>query len=377
MTEPLPPDSERVKLSPDSRSEAREAKHADAVRRAMQRILSSPRQQGAQRPPLPNWKPRFPRMLALDMNQWIHLARAHYGREPIPDAVAALNIIRRCVRSGKLIVPIASTNVLEAAEVSDEERRERLAHFMVDLSSNLSVVNHDVIALGECQMALMRKYKVQACFPIRGQLVHPGLAPVFGTRPRLKHEELGEIFDAVQEAPELSEFLLAHGLGEPRTDREIDRRALRFFKEIRESDGRLPIEERRQLEIHNSFQEGHIADLLYKAADEVGIARDALRTWLADAGNRRDLHDCIPSCVVSLELIVAGARNKDHVNDLKDYGFLKVVVPYANYVATEKFWAHILNVSGVARKYGTRVFGNLKELAQQLEADCGDTTERR
>lgn len=315
-------------------------------------------------------------MLALDMNQWIYLSRAHYGREPTPDAVAALEVIRRCVRSGKLIVPIASTNVLEAAEIGDEGRRERLARFMVELSSNLSVVNHNEIALGECKMALMRKYRVQACLPIRSQLVHPGLAPAFGTRPRLRHQNLGELFDAVQESPELSEFLLAHGLREPRTDREVDERALRFFKEIRESDGRLPIEERRQLEIRNSFEEGHIADLLYKAADEMGIAREALQTWLMDAGNRRELHDCIPSCVVSLELIIAGARNKDHVNDLKDYGFLKVVVPYANYVATEKFWAHILTASGLTKKYGTRAFGNLKKLTHQLKTDLVDVGER-
>lgn len=372
MTDQLPPESETLDVLPENSADPREAKHAQAVRRAMERILASPREQSPERPPLPNWKTRFPRMLCLDMNHWIHLARAHYGREPTQEAVAALEVIRRCVRSGKLMVPIASTNVLEAAEVSDPERRERLARFMVELSSNLSVVNHDVIALGECKMALMRKYIVRACFPIRSQLVHRGLAPVFGQRFRLRHEELGELYDAVQDAPELSEFLLAHGLSEPRADREVDQRALRLFKEIRELDGRLPIEERRQLEIRNSFEEGHIADLLYKAAAELDIERDALRAWLADTENRRELHDAIPSCVVSLELLVAGARNKDHVNDLKDYGFLKVVVPYANYVATEKFWAHLINATGLAKKYGTRAFGSLKGLAQQLETDCGD-----
>lgn len=308
-------------------------------------------------------------MLCLDMNQWIYLARAHYGRNPTPGALSALQAIRRGLESGQLIVPIASTNVLEAGESSNPERRERLARFMVDLSTNLSVVNHDVIARAECKLALMRKYQRTACVPIRSQLVHLGLAPAFGVRFSSRNESFNEIYSQVQDAPELTEFLLAHVSDGANRDREVDERALRLFQEIRKLDGKLPLEERRRLEIRNAFDEGQIADRLFEAADELGIARDALRNWLESDSNRQGLHECIPSSDITLALIVAQARNRDHVNDLKDYGFLTVVVPYANYVVTERSWAHLLNVTGMSRKYHTHVFGDLDELARKLEGD--------
>jgi hypothetical protein len=348
-----------------------EAKHAEAVERAVRRLVTEPADKKAEAPQLPNEKAAFPRMLCLDMNQWVYLARAHYGRNPTASAVAALEVIRRHVRMGRLLAPIASANFLEVGESSIPERRERLARFMVELSGNLALVNHDVIALGEGKLALMQKYRRQVCHPIRSQLVHPGLAPIFGNRFRMRNEAIRELFDAVQDSPEVSEFLLAYGAGDSTARREKDERALQVFKNIRESDSKMAIPARRELEIRNAFEEGHIANLLYQAADDLGISRDDLRTWLGDAGNRQDLHDSIPSCDVALRLIVCRARNKEDVNDTKDFGFLKVVVPYANYVVTEKSWAHLLRTTGLGEKYGTHVFGNLKDLSQQLERDFG------
>jgi hypothetical protein len=347
------------------------AKHAEAVERAVRRLVNEPIDKKVEVPRLPNEKAQFPRMLCLDMNQWVYLARAHYGRKPTADAIAALAAIRQYVRSGRLVAPIASANFIEAGESSSPERRERLARFMVELSGNLSIVNHDVIALGECKVALMERYRLEACHPIRSQLVHFGLAAIFGNRFRMRNEALRELFDAVQDSPEVSAFLLGYGSGDATARREKDEKALQVFKDIRESDSKMTISARRELEIRNAFEGGHIAHLLYQAADDLGIARDALRSWLDDAGNRENLHDSIPSCNVALRLIVSRARNREHVNDTKDLGFLKVVVPYANYVVTEKSWAHLLTTAALDKKYGTSVFGNLKDLVNQLQQDLG------
>jgi hypothetical protein len=218
------------------------------------------------------------------MNQWIYLARAHYGRNATADAVTALAAIREYVRSGRLIAPIVSANFLEAGESARADRRERLARFMVGLSGNLSIVNHDVIALGESKVALMQRYRLQPCHPIRSQLIHIGLAPIFGNRFRMRNEAFRELFDAVQDSPEVSEFLLSFGSGDPTARREKDKKALQVFNDIRESDSKMSISARRELEIRNVFEDGHIANLVYQAADDLGIARNDLRVWLADAG---------------------------------------------------------------------------------------------
>lgn len=356
----------------ESIGEDRGHMNREAVRRALRRILTSPPEPpspGQNISRLPDWKHGFPRMLCLDMNQWIYLAQAHYGRNPRPGAVLALQVIRRAIQAGRLIVPIANTNVLEVGETANSERRERLARFMVDLSTNLSLMNQDVIGLAECKAALIRNYQRKACLPFRSQLVLQGLGPATGVRYTSGNAAFNTIFSRVQESPEVSESFLAQGFHGSVRRREGDERALRLFREIRALDGKLPLEERRRLEIRNTFEDGRIADRLFLAADELGIERDALRNWLNCENNRLKLCASIPSLEIVLELIVARARNKDDVNDLKDYSFLTVVVPYANYVVTERSWAHLLNTSGIARRYRTHVFGNLPELSRRLEND--------
>lgn len=86
-------------------------------------------------------KGTFPKLLALDMNAWIYLSRAHYGRAEHPSHVAALESIRRAAAAGGVVGPRETTSTFRgyakgvmssaavrqvvalAAELSEEERR--------------------------------------------------------------------------------------------------------------------------------------------------------------------------------------------------------------------------------------------------------------
>ena len=88
---------------------------------------------------LPASKDEFPKLLCLDLNKWVDLGRAHYGRtdgEPFQDALAS---VRQAVDAGKLVVPITAENAVEATNGKDDGRRRRLAEFMVGLSKNHSI----------------------------------------------------------------------------------------------------------------------------------------------------------------------------------------------------------------------------------------------
>ena len=85
---------------------------------------------------IPRSKGDFPKVLCLDENKWIDLARAHYGREDGARFVDALAAVRVALARNTLMVPIMPSNLLEVSEPSDQGRRERLAQFLVDISGN-------------------------------------------------------------------------------------------------------------------------------------------------------------------------------------------------------------------------------------------------
>jgi hypothetical protein len=58
----------------------------------------------------------YPKLLCLDQNKWIDLARAHYQKPRGTPFVKALQAVRQAVANGKRVVPITGANLYEAAE---------------------------------------------------------------------------------------------------------------------------------------------------------------------------------------------------------------------------------------------------------------------
>jgi hypothetical protein len=124
---------------------------------------------------LPHDKAEYPKLLCLDQNKWIDLARSHYGRENGTPFRDALDAVRQGIANGKLVVPVAGANLYEAAEHPDPSRRERLARFMVDLSQNQSLVNHEIVLRWELRRAVLVVFEKRVPRAVRPALLHPGM----------------------------------------------------------------------------------------------------------------------------------------------------------------------------------------------------------
>jgi hypothetical protein len=88
-------------------------------------------------PDLPADKSAFPKVLAIDCNQWIALAKVHYGRSTDTAASAALDAMRAAVSSGRLVIALHFINAYEAAKRGDEASRGRLVRFMVSEAQSM------------------------------------------------------------------------------------------------------------------------------------------------------------------------------------------------------------------------------------------------
>jgi len=163
-------------------------------------------------------KGTFPKLLALDMNAWIYLSKAHYGRPEHPSHVKALESIRRAAAVAGVVAPVFPMNLTEVTDVSAGDRRARLAAFMVSLSGNHSIVYSGTIRDREIHDAIQRCY-LGSTQPsdVRRRLLHWGVAAAVGIggieiSTASGNEVPGTlqlILDEVSRHPRISELSLA------------------------------------------------------------------------------------------------------------------------------------------------------------------------
>ena len=354
------------------------ASFPDLVRERLEELFPTLLERVANResmttPRLPAAKDESPKLLCLDQNKWIALARAHYGQGE-PNAVRALHAIRHAIREQRLLVPVLTSNLMEAGEHSDPARRERLANFIVELSGNTSIVNNVPIVRAELQAAVFRSFLGIDTNRFRDQLVRRGMGPAAGLRKVVAtgNDQVDRLLNETLLEPEVSALMLAHGV-----DRETDRRSRQsdaagaeVIAQIRQLDAHLSLDDRRRLELRNLLREGRVAAMLWEAIGEAQVDGPAFEAWLEDDNNCLRFAAEVPSIDVKAELMLARDRNSDaptRANDGKDFTFLEVAIPYANFVVTERMWAHVARSCRLDEKYGTLILASLKDLADVLE----------
>jgi hypothetical protein len=222
-------------------------------------------------------KADFPKLLYLDQNKWIDLAKAHYGRpggEPFKEALAA---IRTATASAKLLVPFCVVNAVEAMTHSNPERRERLARFMVDLSGNLTIQHGWGLLPHQVRNAVHSFLSSRPQVRLRGFLVYKGLANAFCKRTRVSGGSAEDRANALahRESPEMTLRLLLE-CGDDRDqvkesrDHEAD--TIAFCQRVQKAAAAaLTPEQRRGCELAEFFAAPQIHPHLLAALNEAGV----------------------------------------------------------------------------------------------------------
>lgn len=76
----------------------------------------------------------MPRILYLDQNAWVALARAAWDKSEYPREHAALAIIIDAITAHGLIVPLSFTNIYETIKINDPARRSAMAYTQATIS---------------------------------------------------------------------------------------------------------------------------------------------------------------------------------------------------------------------------------------------------
>jgi hypothetical protein len=330
-------------------------------------------------PQVPVDKAGFPKVLCLDTKIWIELARIYYyGTKSDERPKAALLAIVEAVSSGKVVVPVFTTNLDEVAEASDEARRERLACFMVDISGNVSALPWSEAEEGELHNAISRLFLGrEETKRTREQMLRPGMIAAYGRRLEVSGGDpfLAAVVTESMLSPEVSvvEMVSAMDRRSVEAARSIDREGWKRVEQIRRNDAAMTTQERRRLEYSNLWAETR-GDRLEYALRSLGVGIEGFRSWLDTDEHLVEFWASVPAVDVLATLMFARDQNPDHAthhNDGKDFSFLQVAIPYGNAVVTEKSWAHLAQRTKLTEKYDVKVIGNTREIPRVLaEMGC-------
>jgi hypothetical protein len=328
---------------------------------------------------LPAAKTDFPKALCLDTNFWIGLAQAHHGRPEGARFGPALAAITSATSSGRLLVPVLPTPLLEVGEVTDPGRRERLARFMVMLSGNCSMWGGDLVLRAELRRAVLTQYRQEQRLTFRARLVEGGMQPASGVARRfMMPDPLSQhLHDEVLRDPELSVQMILQGFDPvvASDGRKLDRAAVEVFTKIKRECAGMTVAEQVRAELWNLMGNGNVAGILAGVLDELNIDAATFDAWMRQDDRFVTFFQGVPSQDCGVTLLAERDKNRDHVpdaNDTKDFAFLDTALPYANVVATEKSWTHLAKASGLAARYGTKITAAPDELVELLAAEgCG------
>ena len=327
---------------------------------------------------LPLSKADFPKVLCLDMMHWVALSRAHHNiKNPTPEAIAALDAIRSATKKKRLVVPALVSNIHEATEHADEQVRERLALFMVNLSKNFSVVNYRVTEDQEIAHAVEKHFLGTSTLPpIRPGIVQWGFTPaVIGrdVNPKTTNKRKAAMIKQFSREPEMSVVSLIGSRDREaiKAMRQREEESLALMESARKTDVRLSRIERWSWATYWYLKDGQgrVAEAIAGHLAARGIPRAAYLELLEDPERRLRFIGDLTQHYVHWSLLYERDRSGNdpyQANDFKDAPFLAQAIAYANIVVTEKRWTQHAKNTGIAKRYGTSVFKSLKDLPDAL-----------
>jgi hypothetical protein len=326
-----------------------------------------------------NEQGRVPKCVYLDQNKWIDLARAHYDREDGRKFQATLARVKAAIESGRLLLPMSGVHIMETVAPEDAGRRQRLAEFMVQLSGNRSICTHMIISKFEIRQAVMRRLGHDFRTSVRQQIVQDGLYGALDVEPAVSgvsHEIAQEVL-ALAYKPETSVKILCDAVkrDEIRAMREEQERALVELEEARRrAVEQLTLDERRRAALFELFTTSAPGRELLAVLVELNIPMRGFIDGFKTTEEWVSFFHSIPTIEMLNELTLARDRDtgrKIHRNDFKDIAFLSVAIPYCNAVVMENYFGHLVQSTGLAGKYGTRVLTDLNDLPDYLaSAGC-------
>lgn len=321
------------------------------------------------------------RIIYLDQNKWIELARAAKRPAEYLEQHAILEAVERDVSSGRAVLPLSATNIYETYKINDPQRRGELASLQSALSGGLvfrgrhARLEKELSELLRDACGLPPKPREPNWF--LSNIFFEAVAELNDSRVKLSIPD--EAIDAIRNSPgaALYDYIMA-GSAEHRA------LGVKLFSEGSEQL-RQQIEKRRSQSKDESMsmrRKIYSATLLIDEIDLVlEIAKKAGVPWttVSEIGqtNARRIVEDVPIYYSERELALRlEAQNRPiDENDFRDMQSFCAVAPYADIVIAENQFVNLAKQAGLDKKYDTRIVTSIVELRDSLLRPQGGQSE--
>jgi hypothetical protein len=341
-------------------------------------------------------RPAGVRLVYLDLNHWIALAKAARGHTDGQRHVEALGALRAASSRGDVVLPLSASHYMEMSGIRNERHRVDVAAVMEELSGFATLLDRTIVMRLEIEAALDRiRPRPQPYAQVR--LVGHGVGHAFGMVGglRFRNRDGDDVTDDVRsewkDGSEAFDKLMTDAecrldrssLRGPSQEEEPELRAVGWDPTVaRRMAQRRAAGERElagRLEAEPRWRRGRLRDVVsarYVAFEVLDIFNEALAarglsadTFGTDTESFRRFVDSMPSADVHVTLLTESHRSTSTLwttNDIFDLDALSTAVPYCDIVVTERRATHMLHRAGVPVRLSTRVVATLPELQELL-----------
>ncbi|MFJ6901848.1 hypothetical protein [Streptomyces hokutonensis] len=335
------------------------------------------------------------RLVYLDLNHWISLAKAATGHRTGGLYQPALTAVRDAASSGLYVFPLSLTHYMEMAGIQDPRQRADIANVMEEVSGFTTLLTRSHIARLEVEAALDQAFATASPHIVDFDLLGHGIGHAMGMRGGLHiRSDSGDVTDDARaewpEGPAAFDQWLANAnahlersvLRGP-TDAEVpDLKANGWDPTVARKIAENRAERERQLAerldndpqywnrlrdvVQGRYMSHEVIDMLTQALIDRGRE---LAEVVTNRESIRAFADSMPSADVHTTLVEAAHRNREkswEPNDIFDIDALSIAVPYCDIVVTERYACHVLHAAHLPRGMSSEVVPKLSDLTDLL-----------
>lgn len=315
-----------------------------------------------------------PRILYLDQNAWIALARGAWDRNDYPGEHQALTEVIAAIKQNELIVPLSFANMYETMKVNDRARRINLARVQAVVSGGRVFRGRRRILIDTLRAYLCSRFGLAPDPPIEGWFLSGlWLEAAADYSPEMYEFQVSDrVLRYIRENPVETLFdYLAFTHDDVRTE------AVRRYT-VGSAELVAAIEGRRAVAAGETFARRKRAYGARMVIDEIEFILDAGRSlgleWkdVRDVGSSlvRSMVVDIPILDVERELVVRlEDQNKPITeNDLRDMLAFTTTLPFAHLIIAEKPFVNLAKQARLDVRYDTALLTTIFDFKSSMAA---------
>ena len=338
---------------------------------------------------------RPPRVVYLDLNQWIQLSKAHSGHRDGTRHRLALDACLKAVKDGRMIFPLSEHIYAEIAKITNHRQRRDLREVIEHVCRYIVVTSLTVVQTHEIESILDLTIGPRPVPLSATNYLDWGVSRAFGKGGdiRIKSSSGEDITEQIRQThrggPEAFDKILIDAqldlnrkmIEGPDPQEEQSLRALGWNPETiviaHKQRASEELEQARRFNGDPKWRRGTIRDVVTarEALIEVGdIFVDGWeargphamdRFFAGQSNDLRSVYRAMPSVDVSVTLKASLHRDPHHRwtnNDIFDVMSLELTIPYCDIVITDRSMCSHLKRHKLPERYQTMVLPTLEEL---------------